>query len=248
MNTTQALHRKNLNKDQLQVLYLLYRFRFGTSELIAECQHISKRYMNIRLGILVDQQYIGRNFDRSYKLRNQHASYYLLTKGIKLLKEKPDFNPTVLRNIAKDRHASERFIAHSLDVFAIYCQLKQPYGDSLKFFTKSYLKLPSLGYFPNPLPDAYISLKDGTSRHYFLESFETALPFFVIQNRINYLLKYADEGEWPKQTSFPVILLVCEAEKLRQRVEQYAANALESSLVDDISIIAITKYNISVNP
>ncbi|HEV7454553.1 MAG TPA: replication-relaxation family protein, partial [Candidatus Saccharimonadales bacterium] len=132
MTNTQPTHRKTLNKNQLHILYLLYKFRFGTTELFVENQNnkISRQYMNVRLRILCEQEYIGRRYDSSYKLGGKSATYHLLSKGIKLLKQRPDdFNPRVLKNIGNDRRAKDRFINHCLQVFSIYCSLKKLYGD-----------------------------------------------------------------------------------------------------------------------
>jgi hypothetical protein len=80
-------------------------FRFGTSDLLAASQkkEISRRSMNIRLGILQDQEYIGRLYDEDQKRRTQFATYYLLPKAIDELKKNPDkFRKSVLRNISSD--------------------------------------------------------------------------------------------------------------------------------------------------
>src|SRR5437868_3895445 len=139
MNT--PAHRP-LNKKQLDILRLLYRFRFVTTNLLTQAlQTKSKIKMNERLKILLDQEYIGRNFSPEYHLLRKHASYYLLPKGIDALKQIPDntFDTSILRNIRKDKAASDQFIDYCLGVFDVYCQLKTVYGDSLHFFTKSQL-------------------------------------------------------------------------------------------------------------
>jgi hypothetical protein len=159
--------------------------------------------MNVRLRILCEQEYIGRRYDSSYKLGGKSATYHLLSKGIKLLKQRPDdFNPRVLKNIGNDRRAKDRFINHCLQVFSIYCSLKKLYGDELKFFTGSYLKLPNYEYFPQPLPDAYISLHQNKTQHFLLDYFESSAPFFVVKRRVKYYVSYAEDNLWSKRANY----------------------------------------------
>jgi len=246
MDNTQPLSRKALNKNQLQILYLLYKFRFGTTELFVKNQNnkISRQYVNVRLAILCDQEYIGRKYDSSYRLAGKPATYHLLPKGIKLLKNRPDnFNPKVLKNLGNDRRAGDRFINHSLQVFDIYCSLKKLYGDELKFFTGSYLRLPRYDYFPRPLPDAYISLKRETLEHYFLDYFESSTPFFVIKKRIKYYVSYAEDNLWPRSSKLPAILLVCDTDELRKRVELEIVRSLDRTW-KDITFATATKIEL----
>lgn len=246
MNHTPS-HRKKLNPDQLQILYLLYKFRFGTTELFAKSHDnkISRQYINVRLQILCDQEYIGRNYDGTYKLQGKPATYYLLPKGIKLLKQSSDiFNPKVLKNIRNDWRAKERSIEHRLQVFGIYCSLKRLYSDELKFFTDSYLKLPKYAYFPQPLPDAYVSFKQDKTKHFLLEYAESSTPFFVFKKRIKYYMSYAEDNLWSKNSKLPVILLVCENEELRKKVEDQVAQALDRTW-KDVAFTLCTKTELS---
>jgi hypothetical protein len=235
MNNTQPTHRKILNKNQLQILYLLYKFRFGTTALFVKSHDtkISRQYINVRLQILCDQDYIGRRYDGSYRLRGKPATYHLLSKGIKLLRQRLDvFNPKVLKNIGNDRRAKERFVTHCLGVFDIYCSLKELYNDELKFFTGSYLKQPKQAYFPQPLPDAYVSFKQDKTKHYLLEFFESSTPFFVLKKRTAYYVSYTEDNLWSKKSKLPIILLVCENEELRKKVEEQILQALDRTWKD----------------
>jgi len=218
--------RKNLTTKQLAVLRLLYRFRFGTTELLTQALELkNKTKMNKRLQLLLEQEYIGRNYNPEYRLLRKHASYYLLPKGIKALKEaEPNYDQVVLHNLHKDKTASEQFINHSLAVFKHYCDLKAQYGDSLRFFTKS--QLAQFDYFPKPLPDAYIRLKvSPKEKQYFLEVLQSTRPFFVAVRKARRYISYADDGEWEAtNTMLPNVLLVCDGDTLRKRLEKHVAN------------------------
>lgn len=198
MATSKPLYRRPLNQKQLDILKLLYRFRFATSDLLTQTLQLKdKNKTNQRLKILLEQEYIGRNYQPEHRLLHKHASYHLLTKGIKTLKQTSDtkYDSAVLHNIHGDKTASNQFIEHSLGVFRIYCQLRARYGEHLRFFTKS--QLTKFDYFPKLLPDAYIRLDaDGTEMQFFLENLQDSRPFVTSVGRIKRYIEYSDGGEW----------------------------------------------------
>lgn len=239
--THQPSHRKALNKDQLNVLYALYKFRFGTTDLLKNTQskQISRQYMNTRLRILYEQEYIGRRYDDSYKLQAKFAQYYLLPKGIEVLKQHPEhFNVNVLRNIKRDAYASDRFIRHSINVFAIYAKLKERYDVNSRgfhFYSKSYMVGDKAEGFPNPLPDTFASFE---GKHYIIECFDDTMPQSAMRKRIEQLVDHADSGDWILTKEYPNILLVCETARLQKLVQRWAVAELERGWSDSFKIEA----------
>jgi hypothetical protein len=234
----QPIARKALNQKQLLILHILYKFRFGTEALLTKHQAtITQRYMHERLRILCEQQYIGRTYNGSFKLAGKPAYYYLLPKGIAILKQRPDdFDYQVLRNIRKDAKASDRFVEHSLNVLETCIAMKTKYGEGLKFFTGSYIH--QYDYFPMPLPDAYATIQVAdkqTTRHIIIECFDTTKPDFVIRKRIEQLIDHADSGEWPAD-KYPELLFICNTVVLKKKVEKWAAKSLEASWLEDLIV------------
>lgn len=239
----QPTHRKALNPHQLNVLYALYRFRFGTANLLAQYQgKVTRQYMNVRLRILCEQGYIGRRYDGSYRLSGKPASYNLLPKGIAVLKQRPDmFKPTMLRNIRKDAGASDRFASHCINVLEVYCQLNEQYGDGFKFFTRSYLG--GFDSFPQELPDGYILLDKTEGEplsHYMLECFDGTLPDFAMRKRIEQYVDHADSGEWTATPKYPGILLVCHAPELEKKARKWALKELDKGWGNDLKFTMTT--------
>jgi hypothetical protein len=235
MDKVEPKYRKRLNREQQEVLELLYRFRFGTSELIAKYFNKNKG-MDVyrRMKILEDQGLIGKRFDSSYKIRGRPAAYYLLPAGARTLteylgKDKTDYN---INSLYKDKNdISEQFIDHNLSILAIYIQLKALYPD-IKLFTKRQLTI--YDYFPKPLPDAYISLKvKGNTNRYFLELYEASVPSFVIDRRIRKLIDYYQDEIWQdKGSPFPTILCVAENGSVEKRLIKQIQRALYKTEAD----------------
>ena len=102
---------RKLNKGQLAVLTLLYRYRFTTSELLAKFEN--QKHLQVtrsRLANLEKQGYIGKRYDGSYKLAGKFASYYLLPKGLRYLKSLDVADSQVIKMIYNDSKASDKFI------------------------------------------------------------------------------------------------------------------------------------------
>jgi hypothetical protein len=225
-----ANHRRKLNAEQLEVLELLYKFRFGSNDLFA--QYFGKKdrsFVFKRLKILLEQGLIGKRFDSSYRIQGKPAAYYLLPDGARMLQglRPPEKAKEItVKGIYNDKNVSEEFVGRCLKLFAIHNQLKTHYGDAIKLFTKTSLAL--YDYFPRPLPDAYIALKvGGDTKRFFLEMFDESEPPFTTDRRLQKLIEYYQEETWPGEGGpFPPILCVCDTGKLEKQVTKQISRAL----------------------
>lgn len=250
VTTKEPKFRKPLNDKQLDILKLLYKFRFVNTDLVTNYENQKhRRVVQERLKILLDQEYIGRHYNNSYKLVGRPAVYYLRTKGIKILERQQDVNPDTLKRCYKDKYASERFINHSLNVLRVCCRLRsqncnqsndlvgaESDGDmDIKCFTKA--DLASYGYFPEPLPDIYVKYTKHSQsdvnglKHYFVDVLEGNVPFFVHQKRIDDFISYDELGDWKvTKTKLPIVLLVCDTPRLKARIGEYVEQAQDRAL------------------
>lgn len=243
---------KNITKKQLAVLKQLYRFRFGTTDLLARSLDLKDgRYIHMRLDALVKQEYIGKNYDSSYKLEGRSATYYLLPKAFAALKQyaKTDgkeISLKTLRNAYKDKEASERFIGKKLAIFTIYDKLRASYDEGLGFWTKEQLNFDNYSHFPQPLPDAFITITpEGPrprDRDFFLSYLDDETPFFVHVRRLQRYVDYIESGEWEDATGTKVrgVLLVCESTSLLKRIRKKLAQIVDE---DEVPRFCYTTLN-----
>ena len=239
MDKSESKHRKKLNAKQLEVLELLYKFRFGSNDLFA--QYFGKKNRSFvfkRLSILTEQGLIGKRFDSSYRIQGKPAAYYLTPAGARMLQErhgqeKPAIN---IKAIYKDKTVKDDFVRQCLDIFAAYNCLRAQHGDKLKFFTRANLNYEQFDYFPKPLPDAYIRLRtDEEEKQYFMNFYYDSQPFFKVVKRVQAQVEYAESGDWDETgTDLPTLLNVCESTGLNKRLQKRMTKLADDAWNEDI--------------
>lgn len=147
-------YRRPLNDSQLEVLKLLYKFRFSSSELAA--RYLGKANIKLvqkKLKVLEDQGYAGKRYDKSYKLQGKAANYYLTPKGARLLRQlyqqykdsggktKPsiEISNQGIKQLYKNQTVLEDFITHCLNILNIYLKLREQYGVQSMIKTRYWL-------------------------------------------------------------------------------------------------------------
>jgi len=231
--------RKQLNELQIELLLILYKFRFGTVDLIAQYQDQSVRYTNVRLKILLEQDYIGRNYDSSYNIKGWAASYYLLPKAINLLKTNPELDPKGLHLLYYNRKAKPVFEKHWLRMFRLYLKFDDLYGKNLEFYTSS--ELAEQKHFPRPLPDGYMTFsgKHSDIPDCMLELVESSTSLSRLRPRVTRYMNHHETSHW--DGDYPRILLVCDNVGLEQELQRYIARTLDRK-----GIIGLVYYTTTI--
>lgn len=211
---------RKLNKGQVEVLKLLYRYRFTTSELLAKSEN--QKHLQVtrsRLATLEKQGYVGRRYDSSYKLLGKFAVFYLLPKGLQYLKSIGEAEPQAIKMIYNDRKASDKFVDFCLSVCRTAQALISIYGEEARMFTRT--ELLDYDYFPQPQPDLYMSIKRKPVRHYFIDLYDDTTPAFVLVKKIKKYVEHYESGEWESTDSdYPEAIIACTSDKAEQRLRK----------------------------
>ncbi|RTK94784.1 hypothetical protein EKI60_02675 [Candidatus Saccharibacteria bacterium] len=230
---TEPKYRRPLNTHQIAILNTLYKFRFTTTALLAENQQAKhQRVISNRLKILVDQGYIGMNYDSSYKIKGKPATYYLLTDGVRFLRDQPYTQESALRSIYQDKRANDSRIQHRLNVFKTYITIKQTYPDRFKLFSKT--ELMNKPYVPKTRPDAFL-IDNQSDKSYFVDYLEDTMSFWTLRKAIRRYITFAELEIWQKyklDQPHPNVLFICESAQLIKRVDNLIRRELDSSYVD----------------
>ncbi len=202
---------RTLNQSQLDLLHILYRFRFGTRSLLATyLEKPNNTSLYSKLSILERHGLIASRYNSSYKLAGREAEYFVIPSGVRVLRVTQHIDdPAALQASYKDKTASDQFIRRTTLLFKLRNTLTAAYP-SLKYFTAR--DIHQLDYFPKKRPTAYFSCKekDATQR-FFLEYLPAQTPTSAIKNRIKQYTAYYDEDAWGvTETPFPIVLYVCE--------------------------------------
>ncbi len=195
-------YRRPLNSNQIRVLELCYTFRFVSVDLLAELlgKHRSSVYEG--LYVLERQGYIGKRYDKTYRLAGKPASYYLATKGIRYLRENTELDQTTLRNYYKNKSMRQEHIDHCLNIFRIALALKKQVGSRFNIFPRYTLNRES---FPSPLPELFLERKGSSDKpSYVLDKFEAGTFTWILRKRMRQHEEYAEGSEY----LYPDVLFV----------------------------------------
>jgi hypothetical protein len=241
-------------KKQLEILYLLYRFRFlSTNHLQLFLNHKGKRRIQKWLKQLTINGYIHCFYDSStVEKKATPAVYCLETKARQILKLNKDCDELQLLQIYKEKNRSERFRKHCLflcDIYFLLYKHAQENNETFHFSTK--IDLLYYEHFPRPLPDAYIAIKkNGTKRRrYFLVLIDEATPWFAINALVQKYFTYYEEGVWLTSAKKPIpsILFICWDQKSLRYLKKAINTALDGKIDPFFPIYFTTIENLVQN-
>lgn len=227
---------KLLTTQQLTTLKIIYKFRFITADLLSKYRNTSLPTAKESLAILLKSDYIGRHYEKSYKLLGKGARYYLTAQSLKLLRDQEGLNERVLHGRYKDKSAAEGFIEGSLEVFKTALNIRSQYPDTFTIFTQ--YELADYSYFPRPLPSLYLKRNEPVitkPNAYFIEPVGDT-QFFVIAKRIGQYIEHYESGEWVRG-AYPQIIFKVNTLTLKKRIDEYVENLIENGYIDEDELV-----------
>lgn len=221
---------RKLTKSQLDLLKLLYKFRFATTTLLATHRHKNPVTIYGTLQLLLKSQYIAKNYAPSYKLAGRGAEYYLTKTGIRYLRDNEQLSEAVLHAMYKNKHLGQPFIQKCLLIYKIYIQLIRQYGSTMKIYTRA--EMQGIDGFPEQLPDMYITSDKNT---YFLDIFTENL-YYLVKKRLDALVKHYESDEWTED-KYPTILLVFPDSSIEAKAQAYIEKIKDDAYFEDDELI-----------
>ena len=180
------MDKNNITKKQLEIIILLYRFRFLNRLQIQQLlNHKKISQINIWLKNLNDKKIIGRNYSNKLGENIKPAIYFLKSKSKNYLVDQLEKDEKMMKRIYGEKNRSQKFINHCLLSADFYLSLKKSHLPEKIFF---YTKIDLLNYDGLPLshPDAYVATKKGKRiKRYFLEIIDEAHPDLLLGLRLN---------------------------------------------------------------
>ncbi len=239
-------YRRPLNSQQLKTLHLLYWYRFCTSKQLARSlDKSSHRAIQNKLQVLEDQGFIGKRYDKSYKLAGRPAEYFITPKGARQL-EKAKLGTTnqwATKSLYKNRTVSQDFLAHCIAVTETSQSLRAIYGDSSKLRRLSKSYMAEFSYYPKWTPDLHLEVPakgETPTRHYFVDVWDGTKPFFVSVRKIRNYVNFKDSEEWQEGEQYPVILAICEDERAQKKLNRQMRRILDEQWDEGLVFAATT--------
>lgn len=212
---------KELSTKQIELLYLLYKFRIITVTQCARYFRIAPTTAQIRMATIVRGSFIGQRYHSSYRLKGKPASYFLLPRGFNALKRYKELDEAVIKQLYNDPKASDSFVDRQLFIVRTALALRNSYDLSdHEPLTRS--ELIAYSSLPEYLPEGFFWLgKTGATRlPIFVDVVLAQEPLFVILRKLRSYIAYMESGEWEEMQDFPTLLFICETESLKRHVSR----------------------------
>jgi hypothetical protein len=236
---------ESITTKQLEILILLYRFRFLTRIHIQQFLH-HKNHTRITpwLKDLTNKHIINRIYSQTQENINKPAIYYLATKRKPILSNQKQCTGQALQRVYREKYRSKSFIANSLflvDLCFHFQKAAQDQQAECHFYTAT--DLLTVNYAPLPLPSAYLTILQPNKviKRYFLEVFSDSIPMFAIRRRIQQYCRYYQSNYWQDHNAdpFPKIFVICPTERIKKSLLYFIPKLLEEQEVDIVVFLGL---------
>lgn len=201
--------RYKVSKNQEDLLLCILKYRFVTSDLLADVLGRDRSTIYERLSVLVDQGYIVKLYDKTYRLRQRPVIYYLAPLGIRYLKH---IGTERTQLHYKNKHFTDEQIDEQLLLAQLTRSIRAAYGTTFALYTKYQLSLEDL--YLTPPPYAKLEGSTKTVPDYLIEYFPAFHQSWKIRKRINQHIEFADDHEY----TYPHILLIAGNTSTEKRI------------------------------
>ena len=226
MRRVEPKRRYSISKSQVDILLYLHKYRFLTSDLLAVLLQKDRSTIYERLSVLVDQEFVAKQYDSSFRLRTRPATYCLAPAGIRFLKAR-GIDRTQLHY--KSRNFTEEQIDEQLLYTKFATTLKSSYKDSFGVYTKYQLRH---GAYVQPTPHLLLSGKSDTVPDYVLDYF----PAFTASWRLKRRINQHDQTAYEAETIYPHLLMVAGNKSTEKRLVR-----LTEELYADFEVFVTTE-------
>ena len=227
--------RSVVKQGQIDILEALYKYRFGSRVLIANALNISPVTLHKKLLVLIKHGLIASRYDGNARIQGKPVAYFLTPKGLRFLAELESHDyvtEKVIKASYRDKSLAEATITHSIQVFSHILRLKHRYQE-----LKAYLRrdMNRYTYFPETLPDAFLSLsvEDSTTR-FFLDVIPDTQERKPLFQRVSAYIAFFDKGGWDEtNTEQPKLLFIAETARAERMIRRIVKGAISHIEPDD---------------
>jgi len=215
---------------QQRVLKLLFKFRFLSTQLLADVMGISRRGAYQVLESLVSNGLVDKVYETDYRYAKKPAYYYLNKHGVTSVRKLLDVKESVVHTLYNNPKAPEEFISHCLTVAACYVATVRLLPPETNILTKT--EINKLTQFPKNRPDLYIKTPDGKEAIVVVADNQ---PKYITQKRLDEIIDHSEDEGWP-EGDYPHICFILKDDHIKQNFLYTTNKKLEDIGFDEDEI------------
>jgi len=221
------MNNRKLNNKQINTLITTFRFRYITTDNLARQRNISKNSAYSALETLHRNGYLGKKHQKSYRLLNKAARYFLTPQAIAFLKKAElDLNEDTLTSRLREKTKSTEFIDMQVAIHKAYLDISGELGNKATIQTGS--EIAGQEGLIKPYPSLYILPAEG--RHYFVELTDSQ-HVFIVKKRIRKYIEHYESDEWEWDT-YPDVHIIRKSKAECRKLKEYADEKFEETYLD----------------
>lgn len=180
-----------LTAQQQRVLKLLFKFRFVSTQLLAQVIGIRRESVYQVLEYLVGKGLVTKVYKNEFRIDRKPAYYYLNKTGVTTVRKLMDAKESAVHTLYKNDDASEEFIEHCLKLMHLYTDLMQHLPKDTDIFTKT--EINRFEQFPKTRPDLYIRTPEGKEAIVVLVDEK---PLYITRKRLDEIITHSEDEGW----------------------------------------------------
>lgn len=237
MNTKE----RKLNDKQIHILLLTYKFRYLTTDTLAKLEDISHNSAYSALNILTERGYLGRKHNKSYRLQNKSARYYLTPKAVIYLQDpKFELDKEILATRRHEDKKSTSFIDHQVAIIDAFIDIKATTQYVIhRILTASDVPKDVRDEYPRPLPDLEILYETDTDadtedsyNRTLVDIYPDDQHLFIAKKRIRQYIQHYEDREW-QWDEYPTVLIVRRSKAHVKNLNAYIVEKMEDMYLDE---------------
>ncbi|NCU38429.1 hypothetical protein EOL96_05220, partial [Candidatus Saccharibacteria bacterium] len=205
------------------------KFRYVTTDNLANTHSITTNSAYSALEILTKAGYLEKVYEKSYRLLNKSARYFLSQKALVYLHDQPDIqlDEAVWKSRKSDGKKTSDFIDLQVAIHAAHNGLVARFGDKIVIDTA--LDLRAVEGVIKPLPGLLVTPKGG--KHFFVEVADGQHLFFIRKRIRKYIENYeSNEWEWDV---YPDVYIIRSSASDHTRLRKFIYALMEDTYLDD---------------
>lgn len=220
---------RQLNNNQIQNLKTVLKFRYVTTDNLANTHSITTNSAYSALEILNKAGYLQKIYEKSYRLLNKSARYFLTQQALTLLRSQADIqlDEAIWKSRKTDGKKTPDFIDLQVALHAAYNDFKGRFGDKIAIDTA--LELHGTEGIIKPLPGLLVTPKRG--KQFFVEIADNQHLFFI-RKRIRKYIENYESNEWEWDT-YPDVYFIRSSASDRTRLRKFIEQLMDDNYLDD---------------